>query len=58
MTPVPSLSEVLRTTLRRLEHDEELAPNDPALIELRRTLLRAIVEIESRRGNNRGSSAA
>ncbi|HTX40609.1 MAG TPA: hypothetical protein VMD25_02180 [Acidobacteriaceae bacterium] len=58
MPTVPSLADVLRSTLRRLEHNEELAPNDPRLIELRRSLLRTIAEIESRRSDKHDSSAA
>jgi hypothetical protein len=58
MPSVPSLAEVLRSTLQQLEHNEELAPNDPALAELRRSLVRTIVQIESRRSDDRKSAAA
>lgn len=42
----PSIIEMLRTTLNRLEENEELSPADPALIELKNSILRAIGEIE------------
>lgn len=58
MPSVPSLADVLRSTLKRLEHNEELAPNDPHLAELRRSLLRTIAEIESRRQDEHESSVA
>jgi len=46
---LPILVGALRSTLRRLEEREELAPDDPALKEIKRSILRAIVsrEIES-----------
>lgn len=42
----PTMIEVLRTTLRSLEQSEELHPADPALLELKNSLIRAIGEIE------------
>jgi hypothetical protein len=42
----PSLAEVLRSTLKRLEQNEDLASDDPALAELKATILRAITELE------------
>lgn len=42
----PSLAEVLRSTLKRLEQNEDLASDDPALNELKGTILRAITELE------------
>lgn len=42
----PSLVEVLRSTLERLEQNEDLAADDPALAELKATILRAIAELE------------
>lgn len=42
----PSLIEMLRTTLRRLEENEEIDPADPALLELKNSILRAIGEME------------
>jgi hypothetical protein len=41
-----SLIEVLRSTLRQLEHNEDLASDDPALAELKGSILRAITELE------------
>jgi hypothetical protein len=44
---VPSLISILRTTLNRLEQNgNELDPYDPAVIELKNSILRAIGEIE------------
>jgi hypothetical protein len=47
MTPAsPSLIEVLRSTLQRLEQHEDLASDDPALAELKGSILRTIAELE------------
>lgn len=44
---VPSLVAILRSTLERLEQQNgELDPNDPAVIELKNSILRALGEIE------------
>lgn len=45
----PSLVDLLRSTLRRLEEADNLDPNDPTLIELKNTILRSIAELELRR---------
>ena len=46
-TKVPSLISILRTTLDRLEKNgSELNPSDPAVIELKNSILRAMGEIE------------
>ena len=42
----PSLIEVLRSTLKRLEQHEDLASDDPALAELKGSILRTITELE------------
>ena len=42
----PSLSELLRSTLKRLEQNEHLSPNDPALREIKNAILRSIAELE------------
>jgi hypothetical protein len=44
--PSPSLIEVLRSTLNRLEQHEDLASDDPALAELKGSILRTITELE------------
>ncbi len=41
-----NLVEVLRSTLKQLEHNEDLASDDPALAELKGSILRAITELE------------
>jgi hypothetical protein len=42
----PSLIEILRKTLRALEKNEEFGRNDVAVKELRRSVARAIAELE------------
>lgn len=41
-----SLVEVLRSTLQKLEQNEDLASDDPALAELKGSIVRAITELE------------
>ncbi|HTW61544.1 MAG TPA: hypothetical protein VMD55_07010 [Terracidiphilus sp.] len=41
-----SLVEVLRSTLKQLEQNEDLASDDPALAELKGSILRTIAELE------------
>lgn len=45
----PNIIEILRSTLERLEKRVRLCPDDPALRELRRQVLRLIVELEVER---------
>ncbi|HEX9201774.1 MAG TPA: hypothetical protein VF865_19610 [Acidobacteriaceae bacterium] len=47
----PAFLEVLRSTLERVEHTLELAPDDPKLIEFKRSVLRAIAELEMRKSD-------
>jgi hypothetical protein len=42
----PSLVEILRSTLARVERSVDLSPDDPALAELRSLVLRLIAELE------------
>jgi hypothetical protein len=46
ITPVASLAEVLRTTLTAIECGEALRPDDPALTELKHSVLRLLAELE------------
>jgi hypothetical protein len=47
MNPTSSrLVKVLRSTLNRIERSEELAPDDPALTELKESVLSKIAELE------------
>lgn len=39
---MPILVGALRSALKRLEEQEELAPDDPALLEIKRSILRTI----------------
>ena len=49
-TKVPSLVSILRSTLDRLEQkNSEIDPTDPAVIELKNSILRALGEIELKR---------
>jgi len=41
------LAEVLRDTVRRVELNNDMSPNDPALLELKRLLLLKIAALES-----------
>lgn len=42
----PSLVEILRSTLARVEQSADLSPDDPAMVKLRRLVLRLIAELE------------
>jgi hypothetical protein len=42
----PRLIQAVRSTLDRLQRSEELAPDDPALAELKESVLSKIVELE------------
>lgn len=47
VTPIrPTLVDVLRSTLRHLEETEELRPDDPALLEIKSSIVRAIADLE------------
>lgn len=49
-TKVPSLVSILRSTLDRLKQtNSEVDPTDPAVIELKNSILRALGEIELKR---------
>jgi len=52
----PNLVQVLEDTLKRIQRTSELAPDDPAMVELERSLVRAIAELELQRRDE--SSAA
>jgi hypothetical protein len=42
----PSLANVLRSTLERIERSAEVHPSDPAFVELKRSVTRAMAELE------------
>ncbi len=47
VTPIRrELLELLRSTLQHLEETEDLRPDDPALLEIKSSILRAIAELE------------
>jgi hypothetical protein len=45
----PNLRDLLRSTLRKLEENPELDPNDPQLQYLKGTILRSIAELDVRK---------
>ena len=45
---MPILVEALRSTIQSLERNEELSPDDPALREIKSSILRAIAARETR----------
>jgi hypothetical protein len=45
----PTLIDLLRSTLRKLEENPELDANDPQLRELKSTILRSIAELDFRK---------
>lgn len=57
VTPIRStLVDVLRSTLRHLEETEELRPDDPALLEIKNTIVRAIADLEISRMRTRSAA--
>lgn len=49
----PTLVDLLGSTLRRLEQLEGLGANDPALQEVKNSILRSIAELELSRDSTR-----
>lgn len=49
----PSIADVLHATLRQLEQMPEFRRNDPTMVELRKFLLRTILELELRKDSPR-----
>ncbi|MBV8629683.1 MAG: hypothetical protein JOZ83_02080 [Silvibacterium sp.] len=47
--PSLSLAQILRSTLHRVEQSAEFSPDDPALQEFKRSILRILGEIHARR---------
>ena len=47
--PTPDLLQVLRSTLERLEKNRELRPDDPALQQFKRSILRLMADLQLRR---------
>jgi hypothetical protein len=56
ITPVASLAEVLNSTLKAIERREALRPDDPALAELRHSVLRLLTELEVLKSEARASN--
>jgi hypothetical protein len=51
--PSPSLVDLLLSTLEKLERAEGLDPHDPALRQLKQTILRVIADLEADREQRR-----
>jgi hypothetical protein len=45
----PTLVETLRRTVEQIEEREKIHPDDPSLIELKRSVIRKIAELEIER---------
>jgi hypothetical protein len=43
---VPDLIDLLQATLKRLEQNQNLSSDDPALLELKQSIVRALAELE------------
>ncbi len=41
------LAEILRETIRTIEQDTDISPNDPALLELKRIILLRVAKLEA-----------
>jgi hypothetical protein len=42
----PTLVEVLRSTIVRVEQSADLHPDDPAIVELKSSIVRSVTELE------------
>ena len=42
----PTLIDLLRSTLKQIEREQEVSPDEPAMRELKASILRAITELE------------
>jgi hypothetical protein len=45
--PSRSLLQILRSTVEQVEKNSDLAPDDPAVVEFKRTIMRSIAELET-----------
>jgi hypothetical protein len=52
---IRSIEEILRNTLRRLEESPDFRREDPAVIELKKHIVRSIAELEVARSVHSGS---
>lgn len=46
---LPTLIDLLRSTLKRLEETPGVGPDDPKLVEVKNSILRSIAELEVRK---------
>ena len=51
MQSSPGLITALQSTLRQLEQTEEMTPEDPALVELKRSIVRVMAELEVKKAS-------
>lgn len=54
--PPPTLVGVLRTTLERIERSQEIDTSDPAFVELKHSITRAIAELEVKKSAKLGAA--
>ncbi len=47
----PGLITALQSTLKQLEETEEMGPEDPALLELKRSIARVLAEMEIKKAS-------
>ena len=50
----PGLITILQSTLKQLEQTEGMVPEDPALLELKRSIARILAEMEIKKGASAG----
>ncbi len=51
MQSSPALITALQSTLTQLEQTEEMGPEDPALLELKRSIARILAEMEIKKAS-------
>ena len=55
--PSPTLLQVLSSTLQRLEEARELSPDDPALQEFKRSILRLMADLQMKKESRKDARA-
>ncbi len=51
MQSSPGLIAALQSTLKQLEQTQEMGPEDPALVELKRSIVRVMAELEVKKAS-------
>jgi hypothetical protein len=52
LSSLPTLTGVLRSTLEQIERSGDIDPTDPAFVELKRSITRAMAEFEVAKSSN------